>query len=222
MNNINNYDKELSEDEISQGYHRGFVGGLWEELGQLQFDFLVNQGLKPNNTLCDIGCGCLRGGIHFVNYLNKEHYFGIDINQSLLNAAQLELRNAGIADKKPNLLCTDKFDITSFNNKFDYMLAVSVFTHIPMNNILQCLQQVKENLNTNGRFFATFFLSPNSIHTRALNHTPGGITTHYTKDPFHYSKEEIKKMASLSGLNVSFVEQGWNHPRAQSMVNFFL
>ena len=46
--------------------HREQVGGLWDEIGALQIDFLRAQGLRPGDTLLDVGCGCLRGGVHFV------------------------------------------------------------------------------------------------------------------------------------------------------------
>jgi len=50
------------------------VGGMWEQIGQLQFDFLVNHGLEPNHKLLDIGCGTLRGGRHFITYLVPGNY----------------------------------------------------------------------------------------------------------------------------------------------------
>lgn len=44
---INQYSKELSDKEIEEGGHKVFVGGMWDEIGQLQFDYLVREGLKP-------------------------------------------------------------------------------------------------------------------------------------------------------------------------------
>ncbi|HEY7982454.1 MAG TPA: hypothetical protein VID19_13355, partial [Candidatus Eremiobacteraceae bacterium] len=37
--------------------HRAYVGGIWEEIGKLQFDFLVAHGLRPEHHLVDVGCG---------------------------------------------------------------------------------------------------------------------------------------------------------------------
>ncbi len=34
---------------IEKQGHRGYVGGMWDEIGQLQFDFLVSKGLKPDS-----------------------------------------------------------------------------------------------------------------------------------------------------------------------------
>src|SRR5436190_171086 len=36
--------------------HRAYVGGRWELLQQLQFDFMVSRGLRPEHHIWDIGC----------------------------------------------------------------------------------------------------------------------------------------------------------------------
>jgi hypothetical protein len=59
--------------------------------------FLKNAELKPHHSLLDVGCGCLRDGIHFIGYLKRGNYVGIDINQSLLDAGyEIELARAGL------------------------------------------------------------------------------------------------------------------------------
>ncbi len=78
MRGINGYFKELTKQDIDNNVHRNFVGGLWDALGQLQLEFLINSGLQPNHKLLDIGCGCLRGGVHYVikylKYSGTDHY----------------------------------------------------------------------------------------------------------------------------------------------------
>ena len=44
---INAYSRELSDEEIAAGAHRELVGGLWDEIGPLQFYFLRSEGLRP-------------------------------------------------------------------------------------------------------------------------------------------------------------------------------
>src|SRR5208282_4584116 len=87
----NKYGQQLTNAEIRSGSHREFVGGMWDEIGALQFEFLKEQGLAPGHRLVDIGCGCLRGGVHFVPYLQKGGYCGIDLNASLIEAGRKEL-----------------------------------------------------------------------------------------------------------------------------------
>ena len=55
------------------------VGGMWDEIGRLQFEFLRARGLKADHWLLDIGCGCLRGGIHAIKYLKTGNYYGFCI-----------------------------------------------------------------------------------------------------------------------------------------------
>src|SRR5215472_262077 len=90
-------DKAALEAEVRAGRHRECVGGLWEEVGQLQLDFLVAQGLMPHHRLLDIGCGSLRGGVKLIRYLCAGHYAGIDLHESLLNAGyEIELAREGL------------------------------------------------------------------------------------------------------------------------------
>ena len=104
MKGVNQYWYQLSRSQIASGQHRVFVGDLWQEIGRLQIDFMREKGLAPHHKLLDIGCGSLRGGIHFVEFLENENYYGIDVNQSLLVAGQQELMSANLLSKRPNLL----------------------------------------------------------------------------------------------------------------------
>lgn len=216
---VNNYDHQLSEDEINRKAHRGKVGGFWEKIGQLQFDFMVEQGLMPESNLLDIGCGCLRGGVKFIPYLDESNYYGIDINESLLSAAAIEIEQANLQLKKPNLLLNSRFEFNKFNVKFDFMISVSLFTHLSANIILRCLARASENLSKGGKYYSTFFISEKSLELNPLSHLPGNIITHYDQDPFHYSFAEISELASRCGLSATLLGE-WNHPRAQQMVMF--
>lgn len=60
MQGIKPYGQQLTDEEILNKKYRDFVGGLWEEIGVLQFEFLKQQGLLQRHNLIDIGCGALR------------------------------------------------------------------------------------------------------------------------------------------------------------------
>src|SRR5260370_20885197 len=96
------YDKAALEAQVQAGRHREAVGGLWDEIGQLQIDFLVSQGLMPHHRLLDIGCGSLRGGAKLVRYLDPGHYAGVDLHENLINAGyEIELAKAGLRPTLP-------------------------------------------------------------------------------------------------------------------------
>lgn len=216
---INAYWWQLSTADIAAGRHRSFVGGMWDEIGRLQLDFMKGQGLQPGHKLADVGCGPLRGGLHFVRYLDKGNYHGIDINRSLIKAGRKELDDAGLSGKEPALLVNDKFDLSPFGIKFDYAIAVSLFTHLYMNHIVRCLAGVNQTLKPVGKFYASFFEAPYPAHFSPIKHSPGDITTNFDADPFHYSFPEMETLADEVGMGVELVGD-WGHPRNQKMLCF--
>lgn len=221
MNGINSYVKELTNEDIENNEHRNFVGGLWEELGQLQLKYLIDSGLKPKHKLLDIGCGCLRGGVHYAKYLYEGNYYGLDINNSLIEAGKIEIEKAGLICKKPNLIVDDKFSFEKFRSKFDFMVSVSLFTHLPMNIIVRCLTKVRKSLAPNGVYYSTFFQAPTPAHIETIKQQPGNIITNYDSDPFHYSFDELAYLAKLAKLEINAIGD-WDHPRNQKMAAFRL
>lgn len=219
MLGINSYGDELTQDEIKKNVHRGFVGGLWKQLGQLQFTFLKEHGLKPSHKLLDIGCGCLRGGVHYIRYLDEGNYYGLDVNQSLIEAGIQELKKEALIVKQPILLVDNQFRLEKFGEKFDFMVSISLFTHLPMNIIIRCLSKAKTHLKPEGIYFSTFFEAPRSAYLEKLVQVPGEITSKYDSDPFHYSSEEMIWMGNTSGLDTRIIG-GWNHPKNQKMAAF--
>jgi 2-polyprenyl-3-methyl-5-hydroxy-6-metoxy-1,4-benzoquinol methylase len=120
-----------SQPQPAPDAHRNAVGGMWEEIWKLQFDFLVNQGLKPEMKLLDVGCGSLRGGVHFIQYLNTGNYYGIDINQNLIKAGYEKELDHQLQAKCPqgNLLVNGEFKASLLKVQFEFAIAQSVFTH---------------------------------------------------------------------------------------------
>ncbi|MCC6869947.1 MAG: class I SAM-dependent methyltransferase [Burkholderiales bacterium] len=216
----NVYGRALTDAEIAAGIHRDFVGGLWDEVGRLQFDYLRAHGLLPQHRLLDVGCGALRGGIHFVRYLAPGHYHGLDVNASLLAAGRRELAAAGLGGLEVHLVADDGFRADRFGVRFDLAIAVSLFTHLPMNSIVRCLAAVGPTLAPGARFHASYFEAPAAVWLDPLPHAPGDIVTHYDRDPYHYAFAELRLLGGLAGLAVERIGD-WQHPRGQRMAAFF-
>lgn len=217
MHGINDYWRQLSDDELAAGEHRGMIGGLWEEIGRLQLERLIEHGLEPHHRLIDVGCGALRGGVHFVRHLDPGNYCGLDVNASLIEAGRRELEAAGLGDRGARLLVDDGFRVERFGERFHFALAQSLFTHLPMNHVIWCLAKVAAVLEPTGALFATFFRAPRPAHLEPIIHQPGATQTHYHRDIFHYAAEEMVWMGRLAGLEARVVGD-WGHPRAQQLV----
>jgi SAM-dependent methyltransferase len=217
----NQYGRQLTPEEIAAGAHRSFVGGMWDEIGKLQLEFLQGQGLQPAHKLLDVGCGALRGGIHFAQFLQPGRYYGIDLNASLIEAGKTELERSGLAGKNAQLLVDGEFKMSRFGEKFDFLIAVSVFTHLFGQHVVRALREASHVLAPAGRFYATFFIAPEPAHLEPITHERGGITTKYDSDPFHYGFPEIEALSGFAGLHARLIGE-WNHPRNQQMVCFTL
>jgi len=216
----NQYSRELSAEEIAGGGHREIVGGLWEHVGALQFGFLVGRGLKPHMRLLDLGCGCLRGGIHFIRYLEPGHYFGIDVNESLLTAGRCELDKAGLGERLPqgNLLANGSFEGWRFGVDFDFVLAQSVFTHLPGDWLRHCLGELARCVRPGGQFYMTYFECPADWPiSEPRTYAPHGGTTYPDRDPFHYRLEDLRRFAEGLPWRMEPLG-GWGHPRGQHMM----
>jgi SAM-dependent methyltransferase len=202
------------------------VGGMWDEMGRLQFDYMVSRGLRPDHYLLDVGCGALRGGVRFLPYLLPRHYFGIDINQEILDAGRGVAERAGLAHTAPVLVQMDDFDVESLGQRFDYALAQSVFTHLPLNSIIRCLMNIDKILVPGGQFYATFFENPRGKFNLApiaptFRETADELrfVTYFDRDPYHYDVDTFCWICDGTGLTVEYLGS-WNHPRDQRMLVF--
>jgi cyclopropane fatty-acyl-phospholipid synthase-like methyltransferase len=213
----NPYSKQLSDKEIESGEHRKFVGSYWEEIGMLQFEYLLNAGLKPHHKILDLGCGALRGGIHFIKYLNDGKYTGVDANRSLIKAGQIELKKMNLDHKYFKLIVDENFNYQTWGNKFDYILSVSLFTHLPKLKIKECLKAVSKTISPRGKYYTTFFRHKCKSYCNFSKHTDYGIKTYDNEDPYHQTVTELREIAN--SINLKFEYKGkWNHPRGQEMI----
>lgn len=218
----NNYvDKHLSVDWREGKDHRGVIGGLWDEIGKLQFDYMKQQGLRPHHSLIDIGCGSLRGGTHFIPYLDAYQYYGFDINRSLIEAGLShevsdEDRDTKIAPN--NFHAAQDFDFPEAWEGIETALSISLFTHLTLNTIRQCLVKAHKVLKKNALYHATVFTVSDGDILNAVEQSPG-IVTHSHKDPYHYRVKDLEFIADASGYTLLSIE-AFGHPRSQKMAVF--
>ena len=203
---------------------RSIVGGRWDEIGKQQFDFVKSRGLEPHHRFIDLGCGVLRGGVNFIDYLDTGNYYGIDLNPDMIAGARAELQRSGLVAKQPTLRVTDSFDV-DFGVKFEYGIALSVFTHVPWNSWFLALANLSANMAPNGRFFATFFPGPEGperftpIVQQIVAPATNPVTTYGDRNDYHFAPSDFSKVADTVGLDVELIGD-WGHLRGQHMLCF--
>ncbi len=121
-------------DDMVRDDPQAAIGSLWEEVGQLQIDYLTMHGLKPSWIACSIlAAGRWRAGRHLIRYLDAGGYTGMDMSAEAVAAAVQLVGEEGLAGKRPDLIRNASGDLKFAElegRRFDVVLAQSVFTHL--------------------------------------------------------------------------------------------
>lgn len=206
-------DEALTRRRLAEFGHRRVVGGLWDQMGALQRDFLIARGMKPEDRVLDIGCGAMRGGAPLAAWLDPGGYYGIDISQSLIEAGwRQEIEAAGLADRLPrdHLHVTDDFEVP-FDGLFDVGLAVSLFTHLRLDGYIRCLEKMAPHFAAGSRIFASIFEGEGA----EVRH-PAGVISFPDRDPYHFSRDQLAG-ATPAAWRFDWIGD-WDHPRDQRMI----
>lgn len=178
----------------------------WLALGRMQFDYLIEHGLTPDDRMLEIGCGNLRAGWRFIEYLDAGHYYGVDISPDILAAAQDTLVRYGLQHKLPHL--TPVLDLTlEFlpEGHFTVIHAHSVFSHSPIEVIEECLAGVGRILHPDGYFDFTF------DRTEGCEHQ-------VLREDFYYRTETLVRLAGTYGLDARLMDDWEQRPHKQSKI----
>ncbi|MGI5163890.1 class I SAM-dependent methyltransferase [Spirillospora sp. CA-253888] len=160
----------------------------WLRIGRLQFDYLLDHGLKPSDRVLDIGCGNLRAGHLLVEYLDPGHYYGLDISPDILFAAQDTLTRHALQDRLPHLTPVRDLRLDFLPaGHFTVVHAHSVFSHSPVEVVAECLANVGRVLAPSGFFDFTYNRTTGDEH-------------HVLREDFYYRTETLVALAARHGL----------------------
>jgi hypothetical protein len=190
--------------------HRNYIGGGWDKIGKLQLNFLLEHGLTPSHCFLDIACGSLRGGVHFIDYLEPGNYLGIDKERKLIELAiEKELGDSVYKNKKPEFVISDRFEFNKFSKKPKFSIAQSLFTHLTPEDIRLCLGNLRDFVDTGHILFATFSEGRSSLN-RKRSHSIVMLK---------YSKVEMEAFGQQTGWKASYIGD-WDQPRGQLMMKY--
>lgn len=178
----------------------------WLKLGQLQFDYLIGHGLQPADRMLEIGCGNLRAGRLFIDYLEPGHYHGIDISPDILLAAQRTVTKFGLQAKIPHLTLVRDLKLSFLPAAaFTVVHAHSVFSHSPRTVVEECLAHV-------GRV-----MTPDAFFDFTFNRTSGPEHQVLHED-FYYRAGTLTGLAARYGLAARLMTDWDGRGHAQSKI----
>lgn len=194
---------------IGAEHYRAFVGPAknYDLVSAMQFNLLTYLGLREHHYLCDIGCGSLRGGKLLIPYLLKGHYFGIEPESWLIEEGiKHELGEDLIKIKMPRFSNDSNFTLSLFDQRFDYILAQSIFSHASQHQIRRCLVEAKKVMQKSSFFVATFVTGDKNYKGNEWVY-PECIT---------YTLDHMISMVQEQNLDCKAIK--WPHPNRQTWI----
>ncbi len=195
---------DISQLKAGDQHYLAYVGppDQYDFMGATQFRLLCTLGLRANHSLLDFGCGSLRAGRLFLNYLDEGRYFGIEPNQWLIEGAINKMVGRDlVAIKKPRFDYNSDFMTNVFSERFDFIVAQSVFSHASGDLINIALHNFKASLKPTGIIVATFFKGDSDYDGSGWVY-PGCVS---------YRHSTIERFAKEAGLFIA--QLPWYHPR---------
>ena len=144
--------------------HQKYVGpkDKFEAVGKHQFEVMIDAGLKADSNLLDIGCGAMRGGKFFLDFLDEGKYSGLEPNKALLKKGMHdEVKEEVAREKKPSFKYNDNFNLSIFEKEFDFIVAQAIFAHAAQGQIIACLKSAYDVLAPGGKFVFNYFVGAN-------------------------------------------------------------
>lgn len=137
------------------------VSQKYLDYGKQQVQYLKEHGLQPHHRFLDYGCGVLRLAYSLLPYLEKGKYVGVDIAEERLEKGRGLISSLGIPRDSYRVFAVHDCKLRELQGeKFDYVWASSVFTHMPIADIEEMLVALKPLLNDGAQFLWTFARAP--------------------------------------------------------------
>ena len=195
---------ERTRSHAGDHHYKAFVGPpkQFDYMGATQFRLLSALGLRADHHVLDIGCGSLRAGRLLIPFLESGHYCGTDPYKWLIDdAIAHEIGQDMVRIKTPRFDHSPNFNLTTFNQTFDFVLIQSIFSHASKEQIDTALAACKQVLAPTG-IVAVTFIEGDTDYEEADWVYPGCV---------QYTPRTIRQFASDAGL--ALTRTPWYHPR---------
>jgi len=184
-------------------------------------------GLQMDNTILDIGCGPGRFASHLLirPHFFKGEYFGFDVDKKAIDWA-----NDNIAKKHGNFkfenvdvrhgeynkdgqLKAETFSFPYSSEKFDFIFAISVFTHLFSEETQNYIHEISRVLKEGCKALITFFLMDgypekiSEIHDRNYGRSGPPNWHHYDNYSVLYPNLPGRVVAYQESTVIKMIEQ---------------
>ncbi len=188
-------------------HYRAFVGppGRYDLIAASQFALLFLMGLREEHRLLDFGCGSLRLGRLAIPYLLPHRYCGVEPEAWLVDEGfAREIGDDARRVKKPRFDHNRDFRVDMFGERFDFIIAQSVFSHTGEAMAKAALNNFAQVLSPGGLVLTNWLVGPeeDGVHPCTSGWVYPGCVA--------YEEQRVHAVASQCGLASRLVP--WPHP----------
>ncbi|MFZ2725014.1 MAG: class I SAM-dependent methyltransferase [Methylococcaceae bacterium] len=205
------FKKKLTEQEIidlgvnlaaGADHYRAHVGPPfnYDINGGLQFQFMLDLGLREYHRFLEIGCGSLRLGRLLMTYLLPNRYYGVEPNKKILEEGMKY--NLGSNDpnspffqlKNPSFAHNTEFDFSFVGKPVDYIVAQSIASHTGVTETEQLLKNISAVMHEDSIAMVTYI----RCIAKVKNNTKDGW---FYPECISYTDEHMGNVAKKLGLH---------------------
>ena len=171
------------------------IGESFTEMGDNLLRACLNAGLKSGDRILDVGCGIGKLPLAILARYGPDHfqYDGFDPTYHGILWCRKRFRNyPNFRFKWINLYHPEynkpgQFDPASFrfqypDSTFDFVVLMSVFTHMKLSEVANYLREIHRVLKPGGRVWASYFLD--GSHVAGSVHDSNSVMALYSLNRF--------------------------------------
>lgn len=159
---LDTQDRRLTIDVIlAKRNTTGKFKGLWDwERGEHYVRYLERHGWKPEHAVLDYGCGYGRVTIPLLRRQARSgKYYGTEISERRLQMCRDWIAREGLDDKHSELILSKDNAMPFLGDKtVDIIWVLSVFNHMPDDELRKCLASMARVMRPNGILFAYYLV----------------------------------------------------------------
>lgn len=126
--------------------------------GVAQFAILTMLGLRPQQHVLEYGCGALHLARPLLAFLQPNRYCAVEPNMWLVHAAREDDTTLAtlLAVRGARFVDNDQFDASNFAERFDFVFAHSVMSHMGTLQLPMFLARARKELADTGVIVASY------------------------------------------------------------------
>lgn len=193
--------ERLAETHFLGGPKADFV-----RVGRLGFEVLLAEGLLPSSRVLDVGCGALRVGYWLMRFLDPGCYFGIEPQQDMLRLGLEQIVEDDVVGRaQARFSANDDFDFSVFGERFDFVLARSIWTHASKPQISAMLRSFADTSAAQAAFLASYYPAGSAFK---IGHRWPRLEQAVTKLPLRELSPLLARLPQL-GAAAAHGDGGW-------------